>query len=103
VNDESIVLMVEGPGRSMLLSGDIETHAQNDLGAVQADVLKVPHHGGGTSERRWLEGVDADQAVISVGANEFGHPVAWVADALESSGAEVVRTDQVGDVVVTLG
>jgi competence protein ComEC len=103
VNDESIVLMVEGPARSMLLSGDIETHAQADLGHAEADVLKVPHHGGGTSDRRWLEGVDADQAVISVGPNDFGHPVDWVIDALQSSGAEVVRTDQVGDVAVPLG
>jgi competence protein ComEC len=103
VNDESIVLMVEGPARSMLLSGDLETHGQADLGQVEADVLKVPHHGGGTSDPLWLQGVDADQAVISVGPNDFGHPVEWVIDALESSGAEVVRTDQVGDVAVPLG
>jgi competence protein ComEC len=103
LNDESIVLLVDGPGRSMLLAGDIETHAQNDLADLEADVLKVPHHGGGTSERRWLEGVGADLAVISVGANDFGHPVDWVIDTLESSGADVLRTDQVGDVVVPLG
>jgi competence protein ComEC len=103
LNDDSIVLMVEGPARSMLLTGDIETHAQNDLSDVHADVLKVPHHGGGTSERGWLEEVGADLAVISVGANDFGHPVDWVIDSLESSGAQVVRTDQVGDVAVPLG
>jgi competence protein ComEC len=103
VNDESIVLMVEGPARSMLLSGDIETHAQSDIGHAEADVLKVPHHGGGTSDRLWLEGVGADQAVISVGPNDFGHPVGWVIDVLQSSGADVVRTDQVGDVAVPLG
>ncbi|HEU4916367.1 MAG TPA: ComEC/Rec2 family competence protein [Acidimicrobiia bacterium] len=103
VNDESIVLMVEGPERSMLLAGDIETHAQADLGDLEADVLKVPHHGGGTSDPAWLEGVDSDLAVISVGANDFGHPVAWVIDALTNSGAEVLRTDESGDVAVPLG
>jgi competence protein ComEC len=103
VNDESIVLMVEGPAGSMLLAGDIEAHAQDDLGGIEADVLKVPHHGGGTSDREWLEGVGADLAVISVGANDFGHPVPWVIDALESTGSEVVRTDLNGDVLVPLG
>jgi competence protein ComEC len=103
VNDESIVLMVEGPARSMLLAGDIETHAQEDLGGLEADVLKVPHHGGGTSEQEWLQAVSADLAVISVGPNDFGHPVPWVVDTLEESGAEVIRTDEVGDVAVALG
>jgi competence protein ComEC len=103
VNDQSIVLMVEGPARSMLLPGDIESYAQEDLGDLGADVLKVPHHGGGTSEQAWLERVGADLAVISVGPNDFGHPVQWVLDTLEGTGAEVVRTDEVGDVAVPLG
>jgi competence protein ComEC len=103
VNDESIVLMVEGPARSMLLSGDIETHAQDDLDGLEADVLKVPHHGGGTSEQEWLQAVRADLAVISVGPNDFGHPVPWVIDTLEEAGAEVIRTDEAGDVAVPLG
>ena len=102
-NDQSIVLTVTGPGRTMLLSGDIETYAQADLAQLRADVLKVPHHGAGTSDPRWLEQVGADLAVISVGANDFGHPVAWVISALEKSGATVLRTDLVGDVVVPLG
>jgi competence protein ComEC len=66
-------------------------------------VLKVPHHGGGTSEQAWLERVGADLAVISVGPNDFGHPVPWVIHTLESSGAEVIRTDESGDVAVPLG
>jgi competence protein ComEC len=103
VNDESIVLTVEGPRRTMLLAGDVETHAQDDLDGLEADVLKVPHHGGGTSDEGWLQAVDAGLAVISVGSNEFGHPVDWVIDSLESAGAEVLRTDVSGDVVVPLG
>ena len=103
LNDESIVLMVEGPRRSMLLAGDIETHAQDDLGDLDADVLKVPHHGGGTSDPRWLEEIGAELAVISVGTNDFGHPVDWVIEVLESTGAEVLRTDESGDVAVPLG
>jgi competence protein ComEC len=102
-NDQSIVLTVTGPERTMLLAGDIETHAQAELGHLRADVLKVPHHGAGTSDPDWLKGVGAEVAVISVGPNDFGHPVGWVVSTLEESGATVVRTDVNGDVVVPLG
>ena len=100
-NDQSIVVTVEGPRRTMLLSGDIETHAQADLADLRADVLKVPHQGAGTSSPDWLSSVGSRVAVISVGPNEFGHPVDWVVEVLEETN-EVLRTDQDGDVVVDL-
>jgi competence protein ComEC len=102
-NDQSLVVMVEGPSRSMLLAGDVETVAQAELSHLRAEVLKVPHQGAATSDPRWLESVGADLAVISVGPNQFGHPAPWVIDILEASGARVLRTDEVGDVVVPLG
>jgi competence protein ComEC len=102
-NDQSIVVTVRGPVRSMLLAGDIETIAQSELGHLRAEVLKVPHQGAATSDPEWLRNVDADLAVISVGPNDFGHPSASVITTLEESGATVVRTDVDGDVVVPLG
>jgi competence protein ComEC len=59
-NDQSIVLLARGPSRTMLLSGDIETVAQAELGHLRADVLKVPHQGAATSEPDWLEDVGSD-------------------------------------------
>jgi competence protein ComEC len=85
----------------MLLAGDIERHAQADLGDLRADVLKVPHHGAATSDPGWLETVGADLAVISVGANDYGHPAPWVIDLLDDGG-RVLRTDTTGDIVVDL-
>jgi competence protein ComEC len=102
-NDQSIVVIVAGPTRSMLLAGDIETVAQAELGHLRADVLKVPHQGAATSDPGWLRGVGAELAVVSVGPNDFGHPSDWVIASLEESGATVVRTDVAGDVVVPLG
>jgi competence protein ComEC len=102
-NDQSIVITVSGPARSMLLAGDIETIAQAELAHLRADVLKVPHQGAATSDPEWLRRIAADLAVISVGPNDFGHPAEWVITTLEESGASVVRTDVVGDVVVPLG
>ena len=101
-NDQSIVLMVRGPSRTMLLPGDIETVAQAELGHLRADVLKVPHQGAATSEPGWLEVVGSDLAVISVGPNDFGHPADWVIDLFESNGTILFRTDQDGDVMVPL-
>ena len=102
-NDQSLVVMVEGPAGSMLLAGDIEVVAQAELSHLRAEVLKVPHQGAGTSDPFWLENVSARLAVISVGPNQFGHPAPWVIEVLESSGARVLRTDETGDVVVPLG
>ena len=101
-NDQSIVLSVHGPRRTMLLAGDIETFAQAELTHLRADVLKVPHQGAATSDPEWLASIGAELAVISVGPNQFGHPVAWVIELLEESGADVVRTDEAGDIVVPL-
>jgi competence protein ComEC len=102
-NDQSIVVMIDGAKRSMLLSGDIEAIAQSELGHLRADVLKVPHHGAATSSLEWLDGVGSDLAVIPVGPNDFGHPSELVIEALEMSGDSVLRTDVEGDVLVPLG
>lgn len=101
-NDQSLVVTVAGSSQVMLLAGDIETHAQADLEHLRADVLKVPHQGAATSDPDWLRGVGASLAVISVGPNQFGHPASWVIGTLVESGAEVLRTDEAGDVVIRL-
>jgi competence protein ComEC len=101
-NDESIVVQVNGPAKSMLLTGDIEKIAQADLGPLYADVLKVPHQGAATSDANWLRDVGADLAVISVGPNDYGHPAEWVISVLEDSEAVLKRTDRDGDVEVSL-
>lgn len=100
-NDQSIVITVVGPAKTMLLAGDIETHAQADLDHLSADVLKVPHQGAATSDAEWLASVGFETAVISVGPNQFGHPADWVVELLDETG-ELFRTDEVGDVVVDL-
>lgn len=102
-NDQSIVLQVAGRHRRMLLTGDIEVFAQEELFGVRTDILKVPHQGAATSDADWLESLGAETAIISVGPNDFGHPALWVIDLLESSGADVFRTDRDGTVIVDLG
>ena len=102
INDQSIVLMVALAGTTFLMAADIQEVAQAELGAVRPDVLKVPHQGAATSDPRWLKENAGRLAVISVGPNDYGHPVRWVEEALAEGGARVVRTDQHGDIVVSL-
>jgi competence protein ComEC len=102
-NDQSVVLRIGRPdGPRLLLTGDIEVFAQRDLGDIEAEYLKVPHQGGATSDLEWLAEVGAGQALISVGPNDFGHPSDEVIRELEGAGAQVRRTDQDGDLVVSL-
>jgi competence protein ComEC len=99
-NDHSLVLGARLGELDLLLSGDVEATAQQELGPIETDVLKVAHHGAATSDIDWIEGTGANLAVISVGSNDFGHPSPEVVAALEASGARVVRTDRDGDIVV---
>jgi competence protein ComEC len=101
INDQSIVLMVDAGGPSLLLSGDIEAIAQLELGVLPAAVLKVPHHGSATSDLDWLVATSGMGAVISVGDNDFGHPNPDVVETLRADGA-LARTDRDGDVVIPL-
>ncbi len=103
VNDGSLVLWVDvSKGSSLVLTGDIEAVGQADVGPLAADILKVPHHGSITSDLDWLRQSRASIAVISVGPNSFGHPRREVIEALVSAGAEVRRTDELGDISISL-
>lgn len=99
-NDQSIVLLVTIDGTRILFSGDIETVAQAELAVPNVDILKVPHQGAATSGPEWLAAHAGSLAIVSVGENPFGHPVPWVIETLRSAGAEVIRTDEAGDVVL---
>jgi len=106
-NNDSLVLRVSYEGRAVLFTGDAEEPAQQDLmqdgDPIEADVLKVPHHGGDTSLDEFFAAVDADVAVVSSGPNDYGHPVPSVLDALATTGATVLRTDVEGDITVIVG
>jgi competence protein ComEC len=90
-----------------LLVGDAERAEEDWLlqryrEDLHADVLKVAHHGSSTSSSdAFLDAVHPELAVISVGAgNKYGHPSVDVLHALARVGAEVLRTDEAGTVVI---
>ena len=93
---------------SVLLTADMEEEAESRLvsgGAVlSSTVLKVGHHGSGTSStQRFLDAVGPVAAVVSAGLdNQYGHPSAEVVERLEATvGADnVYRTDLRGTIEV---
>jgi competence protein ComEC len=103
-NNASVVARVRWRAGSALLSGDIETEAQNDLLrrlAPRADVFKVPHHGSQRLDPAFFASVGARAALISVGAdNDYGHPALSTIGLLRRLGARVYRTDESGDLAV---
>ena len=106
-NDASLVLLVQTRGIRILLMGDEEETSQNQLeretGGVQADVLKVAHHGSASQDPDLVRGLGARLALISVGAeNDYGHPAPSLMALLRESRMRVVRTDRGGDIAVTV-
>ena len=108
-NDLSCVLKVSAGARSMLLTGDIEKPAEEELlkrapGILPADVLLVPHHGSRTSSStEFLAAVQPSVAVVPVGyRNRFGHPNAEVLSRYSLADIRIYRTDRDGALTVVL-
>lgn len=108
VNNSSLVFRLDYGGLKMLFTGDIEEEAEKWLvtryggGDLSAHVLKVPHHGSGTSSSPpFLDEVGAGIAVIQSGAgNPYGHPGPETIRSLIGSGAAVLRNDVDGAIII---
>jgi len=105
-NDSARVLRLDFGKVSVLLASDIEGPGERALVAsgmaLEAAVLKVPHHGSRTSSGpELLAAVRPVVAIVSVGVrNAYGHPDAGVLARLAAAGADVYRTDRDGAVLL---
>lgn len=105
LNNWSAVLKVQYGSTSFLLTGDAQAESEQEMLAsranLEADVLKVGHHGSHSSTTlAFLKAVSPKYAVISVGAgNDYGHPHQETLDKLAAAGVKVYRTDINGTVV----
>ena len=106
LNDMSVVLRLDWGGTSFLFTGDAETAAEQQILCgryaeyLDVDVLKVGHHGSGTSScTAFLSAVSPQYAVISCGAgNDYGHPHEQTLERLGQLGTTVLRTDTMGSI-----
>ena len=105
-NLASTVALVEFGTVRFLLTGDAEAPEERWLlergASLRADVLKVAHHGSRTSSTApFLDAVRPRLALVSVGAgNVYRLPNDDVLDRLVARGAQVLRTDELGAIVV---
>lgn len=108
MNNTSLVLMLHYGSFKMLLTGDAEAPVEDVLQqkygtALQADVLKVGHHGSKTSSYwPFISKVKPKYALISCGDfSIYKHPNKNVVGSLTHLGAKVLTTHDHGTLTVT--
>lgn len=108
-NNMSPVCVLTYAGRVIVFTGDADEEAEQryvDMSpTVNADVLKVAHHGGADSSNAFfLTDVDPEYAIISCGeGNSYDHPRQAALDRLLAVGVEYLfRTDLNSDIVLTV-
>ncbi len=102
VNNSSVVLLIQHGETRMLFTGDVEADAEPMLSGfgklLDADILKVGHHGSKTSSSLpFLKQVNPGFAVVSVGErNKFRHPSPGTIHRILRRGIPCLRTDRLG-------
>lgn len=108
-NDQSCVLRISIGEHSILLAGDIEKSSEARLlrqhaGKLFTSLLVVPHHGSkSSSSLDFIAATLPDYAVFTAGyRNRFGHPRKEVLQRYADSGAELLRSDEDGAILVEM-
>ncbi len=113
-NNHSIVFLLKNNLGRFLFTGDMEMPLEDAIlekycvgnssscPSLQADYLKVGHHGSDSSTGiQFLKAVSARYGIISVGAkNRYGHPTDRVLRKLKRDDVETWRTDLKSDIII---
>jgi len=107
-NNRSLVLRIKYGEKSFLFTGDIQEEAEESMLKAKeplplsADVLKVPHHGGPTSnDVTFIRAVNPKVAVISTGHAKSDTPfLPDTVEKLKLTGTQVYITNKVGAVTI---
>jgi Predicted hydrolase (metallo-beta-lactamase superfamily) len=102
-NNNSLVLELNYQEKSILLTGDMEQEEMKEIAAAgidyKADFFKQPHHGSEFSlNESWLDCINPQAVIISVGKNNFGHPSPEVLQYWAERQVPVYRTDEDGTI-----
>ncbi|KOX64315.1 competence protein ComEC [Pseudomonas psychrophila] len=108
-NQKSCVLQVQARDERLLLTGDIDAHAERALLrsplAVPTRWLQSPHHGSKTSSSMaFLKALVPERVLVSRGhGNNFGHPHPQVMSRYQALGVQVWDSAEQGAVWFRLG
>ena len=105
LNNTSIVLKLTYGNNKYLFMGDatdsVEKDIINDDNDIEADVIKIGHHGSKySSTAEFIKKVNPEYAIISVGQNNsYDHPSTSTIDLLESNNIQIYRTNVDGTII----
>lgn len=109
INNMSVILRLDWGETSFLFTGDAETAEEKEIlngeyaDYLEADVLKLGHHGStSSSSKKFLQAVEPTYGIISCGVdNDYGHPHRETLDKAEKLGIQILRTDEMGSIRFT--
>jgi competence protein ComEC len=106
-NDKSCVIQMISAHGSLLLTGDIERYAEQALlvsapKGLASHVMTMPHHGSKTSSSMaFVHAVRPEIAIATAGyLNRFGHPKLEVVARYDALGAQTLRSDNDGAIML---
>ncbi len=102
-NDNSLVVQLNWRHKKILLTGDIEKISESHFEHLamnwrENDILKIPHHGSGRTNRlEFIEAIHPQYAILSVGRkNRFGHPGMNIVQGLNAKKIKTFSTAEQG-------
>ncbi len=108
-NQSSAIVLADLDGVKFLFTGDAEKKQEESVvtqygSMINVDVLKIGHHGSNSSTSEvFLNATSPQYGVISCGKdNKYGHPTQATLENLNKFGVKVLRTDQVGDIILAV-
>ncbi|WP_343626564.1 hypothetical protein [Flavobacterium lindanitolerans] len=109
-NISGLVLTVKSANKSIILSGDshykhISDSILSHLNYPNEHHLVVPHHGGkaGPYKYNLPTLIQPGKAIISVGLNNYGHPLRTYRDSLKLTGFRICQTRiSKSDIIINL-
>jgi competence protein ComEC len=105
-NDNSVVLRISYGAVDFLMTGDLDNAGEEALlktrYPLDAEILKVGHHGSSSSTSPpFLARIHPETAIISAGVdNPYNHPNVETLDLLKQGGVKVYRTDLNGTIFI---
>ena len=108
LNEQGLAVLCSAGSYDALITGDMAGSTESKLieryQLPDIELLVVSHHGSKySSTQTFLDALQPETAVISVGDNSYGHPSDEALLRLMAAGCEIYRTDLQGNVLLTVG
>ena len=106
-NNQSLCVLATAEEYDILVTGDLDRFAEMRMLShwnwPDVDLLVAGHHGAAASTGQvLLDMIRPETVLISVGEdNPYGHPSEETLQRIRQSGAEILRTDQLGTIEIT--